>query len=98
MSATTAAVAFRPVAPPRAAVLPPLVRQEARRLTLHPVFLVGLAVSVMVFGFTALVDESRRDVVGAVNSMPTFFAGVLGLFAANLVTTRARRAGSGELP
>jgi hypothetical protein len=73
------------------------VRQEARRLTLHPIFLVGAAVSVTVFGFTTLADESRRDVIGAVDSMPTFFAGVLGLFAANLVATRDRRAGSREL-
>lgn len=97
MSTITATVAYRPVAPPRAAMLPPLVRQEARRLALHPIFLVGLVVSVAVFVFTTLADESRRDVVGAVDSMPTFFAGVLGLFAANLVTTRDRRAGSREL-
>jgi hypothetical protein len=97
MSAMTAAGAYRPVAPPSTAVLRPLVGHEARRLLLHPIFLVGLAVSSGVFVFTAFADESHRDVIGAVTSMPTFFAGVLGLFAANLVTTRDRRAGAGEL-
>jgi hypothetical protein len=94
---TTAVTTFRPVAAPRLTILPPLVRQEARRLVLHPLFLVGFAVTLAVFLVTMFHDEAHRDVISSVDSAPTFFAGVLGLFAANLVTTRDRRAGSSEL-
>src|SRR5439155_3432109 len=94
---TAAVTTFRPVAAPRLAVVPPLVRQEARRLVWHPIFRVGFAVTLTVFLVTMLRDEAHRDVISTVDSAPTFFAGVLGLFAANLVTTRDRRAGSSEL-
>jgi len=85
------------VAAPRAAIVPALVRQEARRLALHPVFLLGLALTAGGLLFTSLQDEAKRDVIGSVSSGPTFYAGVMALFAANLVTTRDRRAGSTEV-
>jgi len=94
---TTIAAAFAPVAVPRFAVVPALVRQEARRLVLHPAFVVGFALTALGFLFTVLHDEAHRDVIGSITSGPTFFVGVLALFGANLVTTRDRRAGSTEL-
>lgn len=94
---TTTVATFAPVAAPRFAIVPALVRQEARRLTLHPAFVMGLTLTAGALGFTAVQDEAHRDVIGSVSSGPTFFAGVLALFAANLVATRDRRAGSLEV-
>jgi hypothetical protein len=94
---TSIVATFTPVAVPRMAVVPALVRQEGRRLVLHPAFAVGLALTTLAFLFTTFQDQAHRDVIGAITSGPTFFVGVLALFAANLVTTRDRRAGSTEL-
>jgi hypothetical protein len=94
---TTITSDFGPLAVPRAALVPALVRQEARRLALHPAFVVGLALTTMALVLTVLHDEQHRDVVGSLSSAPTFFAGVLALFAANLVTIRDLRAGSAEM-
>lgn len=94
---STAVLTFGPVAPPRIGIVVPLVRQEARRLLLHPILLVGFAIMTAGFVFTMLQDEAHRDVISSLDSAATFYVGVLGLFAANLVTTRDRRAGSTEL-
>jgi hypothetical protein len=80
-----------------AAVLLPLARQEARRMVLHPLFVLGFLGTLSVVIFAVFQDSVRRDALGAVNSAPTFYAGVLGFFAAHLVATRDRRAGSREL-
>src|SRR5437899_139052 len=94
---TVEAVAYRPVAAPRRDVWSPLARQEARRVLLHPILLVGVALSISVMAATFFHHASGRDALGAIDSAPTFFAGVLGLFAANLTATRDRRAGSREV-
>jgi hypothetical protein len=94
---TNGAASFEPVAMPRFAVLPALVRQESRRLVLHPAFVVGLVLTIVGAVYTTLRAEQSRDVIGSLTSGPTFFTGLLGLFAANLVTTRDRRAGSTEV-
>jgi len=94
---SSAVLTFRPVAPPTIGVVPPLVRQEARRLVRHPILLVGFAITLAGFVFTLLQDQAHRDVISSLDSAPTFYVGVLALFAANLVTTRDRRAGSTEL-
>jgi hypothetical protein len=89
--------AYAPVAAPRTALLPPLAGQETRRLLLHPLMLLGQAASVAAMVQAVLNDSPQRDALSAVATAPTFFAGVLGLFAANLLATRDRRAGAGEL-
>jgi hypothetical protein len=94
---TSGTASFEPVAMPRFAVLPALVRQESRRLVLHPAFVVGLALTIAAALFTTLRAEQNRDVIGSLTSGPTFFTGLLALFAANLLTTRDRRAGSTEV-
>jgi hypothetical protein len=69
--------------------------QEGRRIVLHPIALVGLAlmtVLVLVVG-----DNGSRDAFEVVSTGPTFFYGVFTYFAANLVASRDRRAHSGQL-
>jgi hypothetical protein len=69
--------------------------QEGRRIVLHPIALVGLAlmtVLVLVVG-----DNGSRDAFEVVATGPTFFYGVFTYFAANLVASRDGRAHSGEL-
>ena len=58
---TVEAVAYRPVAAPRRDVVAPLALQEARRLLLHPIFLVGLALSISVMAATFFHHASGRD-------------------------------------
>jgi hypothetical protein len=86
-----------PVAAPRVALLPPLSRQETRRLLLHPLMLLGQAASVAALVQTMLSDGPTRGELGAIGTASTFFTGVLGLFAANLLATRDHRSGAGEL-
>jgi hypothetical protein len=90
------AVALDVLGPSRALPLPLVLGlQEGRRIVRHPIALVGLAlmtVLVLVVG-----DNGSRDAFEVVSTGPTFFYGVFTYFAANLVASRDRRAGSGEL-
>jgi hypothetical protein len=96
MSAVTVA-AYPPVAAPRRELLTPLTRQETRRLVLHPLMLLGQVAAVAGLLDAAFTGPEGSGPVGAISTAPTFFTGVLGLFAANLLATRDRRAGAREL-
>lgn len=72
-----------------------LARQEARRIVLHPIALLG-------FGLTTVLtlvvgDDGPRDAFEVPSVGPTFYYGVFVYFAAHLVASRDRRAHSGEL-
>ena len=72
-----------------------LAPAEARRLLLHPVFVVGFLLNVTLVVVVA--DNGPRDAFDAVSTGATFYSGVFVYFAASLVATRDRRARSGEL-
>jgi hypothetical protein len=86
-------VAARPVR----ALVPALARQEARRLLLHPLTLVGFAVFLVIATTTVFQDQGPRPAYETTNMGLTFFPGLLLVLAANLVATRDRRADSEEL-
>lgn len=68
---------------------------EARRLLLHPVFLAGFALNLVLVAVVA--GSGPRDAFGSVTMGSTYYSGVFAYFAANLVATRERRSRSGEL-
>ena len=68
---------------------------EGRRIVLHPVALAGF-VLMLVVTFSESTN-GPRDAFELLSTGPTFFYGVFTYFAANLVASRDRRAGSGEL-
>lgn len=84
-------------------VVPVLAQAEARRLLLHPVMVGAFALWTVltVFG-TLLADPRSRDVFEAVASTQSWVPGLPAIFAAYLITTRERRAGTldviGSLP
>jgi hypothetical protein len=86
-------VAARPVR----ALVPALARQEARRLLLHPLTLIGFAVFLVIATTTVFQDQGPRPAYETTNMGLTFFPGLLLVLAANLVATRDRRADSEEL-
>lgn len=94
---TALALAPRPEVPTAGAVVT-LAAQEARRLLLHPVTLVGWAlfaanvVQTLVTG-----GHGPRDGYEVVETLVTYFPGILLILSANLVASRDRRAGSTEL-
>jgi hypothetical protein len=97
MSAAT--VAPRLVtAPPVRSLVPVLARQEARRLMVHPITLLGFA-TYFLSGIASgvLADDGPRAAFETSTIMLTFFPGVLLILSANLVATRDRRADSDEL-
>jgi hypothetical protein len=96
MSAATV-TAYPPVATPRRGLLTPLTRQETRRLVLHPLMLLGQVAAVAALLNAVLTWPEGRGPFGAITTAATFFTGVLGLFAANLLATRDHRAGAREL-
>jgi ABC-type multidrug transport system permease subunit len=71
-----------------------LAAQEGRRLALHPVFgvLVAMWIATLVLG-----TNGPRDAFEMVTSAVTWFFGVPALLLANLTASRDRRAGSTEL-
>lgn len=72
-----------------------LAAQEGRRMALHPLVLVGVLVSI---GYAVrIADNGPTDAFEIVASMITFLVGVPAFFAANLIASRDRRAGSTEL-
>lgn len=86
------------VAPAVSPTLPvPLVLgvREGRRIVLHPLSLIGLALYAVLVASAA--DRGARGAYELVTDGPTFFCGVLTYFAAHLVASRDRRAHSGEL-
>jgi hypothetical protein len=73
-----------------------LAGKEARRLVSHPAMLVGWALLAFMFTVNALEPEpiSAFDMI---STGATFYPGLLCVLAAHMVTTRDRRAGTGEL-
>jgi hypothetical protein len=86
-------VAARPVR----SLVPALALQEARRLMLHPLTLVGFAFFVVNGTATLFRDQGPRSAYETTNMVLTFYPGLLMLLAANLLATRDRRADSDEL-
>lgn len=84
-------------AAPTRSLLPALTVQEARRLTLHPVMLAAFALLLFNVGDAVVTGTIPREAFETVSSMSSFFVGVFGILAANLVATRDLRAGSVEL-
>ena len=82
---------------PVRSLVPALARQEARRLMLHPLTLVGFAIFAVNAGATLLTDQGPRSAFETTNMVLTFYPGVLLVLAANLVATRDHRAESDEL-
>ena len=94
MTATDVRVAAPSAPASRAAVLV-LAGQEGWRIARHPFAVVGLVWGVVVG--VLLHDNGTRDAFEVVTAAVTFFLGVPVYFAANLVASRDRRAGGGEL-
>ena len=92
-----AAVARPLTAPPVRSLVPALAVQEARRLLLHPVTLLGFAIFAFNAVMTLLGDYGPRSAFETTCMVLTFYPGVLLILSANLVTTRDRRAESDEL-
>jgi hypothetical protein len=93
-----AAAARRPVtSAPVRAVVPALAVQEARRLLLHPLTLLGFAVFAFNAAVTLVDDQGPRSAFETVNLVLTFYPGLLLVLAANLVGSRDHRAGSDEV-
>jgi hypothetical protein len=73
-----------------------LALQEARRLTLHPVMLVGWAMFVVMLGVN-MADTNSIMAFDMITTGATFYPGLFCVLAAHMVTTRDRRAGTAEL-
>ena len=88
----------RPVtAAPARALVSALARQEARRLLLHPLVLLGFALWLLNAGFAITDDEGPRAAFETIDSMISFYPGVFMILAANLLATRDRRADAEDL-
>jgi hypothetical protein len=74
-----------------------LALQEARRLLLHPVLLVGFAALAVTAGDELLTSNSSRGAFTLVDSVTSYFPGVFAVLAANLVASRDARAGADDL-
>lgn len=74
-----------------------LAVHEARRLTLHPVMLVGWALMALWFGLTGAIDVNPVTAFDLVSVGATFYPGLFCVLAAHMVTTRDQRAGTADL-
>jgi hypothetical protein len=97
VAASPSAVARLVTAPPVRSLVPALAVQEARRLMLHPVTLLGFAIFAFNGILTLVEDHGARSSFETTNMVLTFYPGVLLVLSANLVATRDRRADSDEL-
>jgi hypothetical protein len=84
-------------AAPVRSLLPALAAQEARRLMRHPVMLAAFGLLLFNVVDGVVTGTIPREAFEIVSSMSSFFPGVFGILAANLVATRDLRAGSQEL-
>ena len=84
-------------AAPERSLVPALARQEARRLLLHPLVLLGFGIWILNGVRAIIADGGPREAFETIDSMVTFYPGVFMILAANLVATRDRRAGSGDM-
>ena len=75
-----------------------LSRIEARRMLLHPAYLVGAGYVLIVVGsdvFTNL-DHDRKSVIEAIELFVLFLFAIISIFPPSLVASSARRAGAEE--
>ena len=84
-------------AAPVRSVVPTLARQEARRLLLHPLTLVGLAINLVGTTVTLFGDDGPRAAFETTTLILTFYPGVLLILVGYLVATRDHRAGAEEM-
>lgn len=75
----------------------PLARLETRRILLHPVSLLGWACLLAGLVVSAVNDMGPRHAHEVVDTLMSFYPGVMLILVGNLVATRDHRAGSGEM-
>ena len=74
-----------------------LARQEARRVVLHPVTLVGWGLFILNAVMNLVVDYGPRSAYETVDTVISFYPGVLLILVGNLVASRDNRAGTLEV-
>lgn len=84
---------IREARPQRTAI--PLALAEGRRLVLHPLTVVGLALTIVVTLLS--LNRGPGTTFDAVTAAPTFYFGVFVILAANLIATRDVRSGATEM-
>jgi hypothetical protein len=84
-------------AAPTRSVVPALAIQEARRLLLHPLTLLGFGIYVVATATTVVGDYGPRSAFETASMVLTFYPGVLLILVGNLLATRDHRAGGDEL-
>ncbi len=84
-------------ASPVRSVVPALAAQEARRLMLHPLTLLGFGFYLVATVSTGLQDQGPRAAFETTSMVLTFYPGVLLILVGNLLATRDHRAGSEEM-
>ena len=84
-------------APPSRTVVPALAVQEARRLVLHPLMLLGFGIWLANAVRAVFVDGGPREAFETISSMLSFYPGIFTILLGGLVATRDRRAESREI-
>lgn len=75
----------------------PLARLESRRILLHPVTLLGWGFLSWALAITVPRDHGPRNAHEMVDTLITFYPGIMLILVGNLVATRDHRAGSLEM-
>ena len=73
-----------------------LAAKEGRRLATHPATLTGWGLLTFMFAVN-VADADPISAFDMVSTGPTFYPGLFCVLAAHMVTTRDRRAGTGEV-
>jgi hypothetical protein len=90
------AIALGRAAPARSLPVPLVLGlQEGRRIVVHPIAVLGAAMTMLLVAIVG--DDGPRNAFDVISTGPTFYYGVFVYFAANLVASRDRRAHSREL-
>lgn len=84
-------------AAPARSVVPALAAQEARRLLLHPLTLLGFGIYAVATVATVIEDQGPRSAFETASMVLTFYPGVLLILVGNLLATRDHRSGADEL-
>lgn len=84
-------------AAPTRAVVPALAVQEARRLLLHPLMLLGFGLWTVNAVRAVIADGGPREAFETIDSMLSFYPGIFTILVGGLVATRDRRAESREM-
>jgi hypothetical protein len=83
---------------PRSRSVLALAVVEARRMILHPAYLIGTGYLVIGMGSEVFsgADPSRKSVIEYIEFFTVFLFAMISIFPASLVASSARRAGAGE--